>query len=84
MPKKDWINKDSDNLFRAILKIKNLAEARKFFRDLLTVEEISEFSARYIGVVFLCYNSQYTLISPSISVSVIQYNDEKPTSHLIY
>ncbi len=45
--KEKWINVDSDHLFRAILKLRNLDEARRFFRDLLTESEIKEFSARW-------------------------------------
>ena len=42
-----WTNKDSDELFRTILGIKDLDEARRFFRDLLTESEIIEFGPRF-------------------------------------
>ena len=35
------------NLFRAILKLKNTKEASQFFRDLLTIKEIDDFSQRW-------------------------------------
>ena len=40
-------NKLADSLFLAILDLKNLDESRRFFRDLLTEEEIIEFSKRW-------------------------------------
>ncbi len=45
--KEKWINPDSDALFQAILVLRNLGEARKFFRDLLTEGEIREFAQRW-------------------------------------
>ena len=40
-------NQKTRELFLAILKLKNLSEATKFFRDLLTIAEIAEFSDRF-------------------------------------
>jgi len=40
-------NQKTKELFSAILKLKNLPEATKFFRDLLTIGEIGEFSDRW-------------------------------------
>lgn len=42
-----WKNKKSDSLFSAILELEDLEEARNFFRDLLTEQEIDEFSRRW-------------------------------------
>lgn len=42
-----WINPDTDALFRAILDLRGLGEARNFFRDLLTESEIQEFAQRW-------------------------------------
>ncbi|HEU0051345.1 MAG TPA: YerC/YecD family TrpR-related protein [Patescibacteria group bacterium] len=42
-----WDNSRSDALFRAILELKNLEETKRFFRDLLTDEEVVEFSKRW-------------------------------------
>lgn len=42
-----WLNSDTDNLFKAILKLRTLQEAQKFFRDLLTVQEIKTFAMRW-------------------------------------
>ncbi|PJC41131.1 MAG: hypothetical protein CO042_00100, partial [Parcubacteria group bacterium CG_4_9_14_0_2_um_filter_41_8] len=45
MPK--WNNPQSNDLFRAILSLKDISEARKFFRDLLTEAELIEFGKRW-------------------------------------
>ncbi len=42
-----WNNADADELFKAILTLKNTDEARRFFRDLLTEPEIVDFSQRW-------------------------------------
>lgn len=39
--------KDHKRLFTAILKLKNLNEAARFFRDLLTIGEINDFAQRW-------------------------------------
>ena len=57
-----WINADSDALFEAILKLKTLGEARNFFRDLLTENEILEFSQRWKVAQLLDKKVPYTEI----------------------
>ena len=42
-----WDNKKTEDLFQAILALKNIKEAKRFFRDLLTEQEIIEFSRRW-------------------------------------
>lgn len=42
-----WQNKDTTELFKAVLKLKNVTECEAFFRDLLTLSEIKEFSNRF-------------------------------------
>jgi len=42
-----WLNPDTDALWRAVLELKTLDEARRFFRDLLTEQEILEFANRW-------------------------------------
>ena len=46
-------DKDTKQLFEAILLLKNLSEATKFFRDLLTLKEIKDFSTRFKIAKFL-------------------------------
>lgn len=45
--KMSWTSKKTDELFRAVLAIKSIEECEKFFRDLLTLEEIREIAARW-------------------------------------
>ena len=49
MPKQNesWKNPTSNDLFKTVLKLKTLPEAQAFFRDLLTLKEIKEFSNRW-------------------------------------
>ena len=42
-----WINPDTDALWEVILQLENVGEARWFFRDLLTEQEILEFANRW-------------------------------------
>lgn len=42
-----WRNKKSEDLFNAILKLKNVDEVANFMRDLLTEQEIESFSSRW-------------------------------------
>ena len=61
--RKKWINQDSDELFRTVLDIKDLDEARRFFRDLLTESEIIEFGQRFKVARFLYRGVPYREIS---------------------
>ena len=42
-----WTNKKTDELFKAVLSLKSIEECERFFRDLLTLEEIRETAARW-------------------------------------
>lgn len=44
---KNIFNKKTNNLFKAILSLDNIDDARKFFRDLCTIEEIKDMSERF-------------------------------------
>ncbi|MEK7212207.1 MAG: YerC/YecD family TrpR-related protein [Patescibacteria group bacterium] len=57
--KEKWINEDSDNLFRAVLALRNTEEARRFFRDLLTENEILEFARRWKAARLLASGVPY-------------------------
>ncbi len=67
--KNKWINKDSDSLFGAILSLDTLDEARAFFRDLLTEEEIEEFSRRWKVAKLLKENVPYSEIEKKTGMS---------------
>ncbi len=67
---KNIINtKQSDALFQAILTLQNLDEAKRFFRDLLTEEEIKEFSARWKVAQMLEMKISYSKIENETGMS---------------
>lgn len=66
---KEWNNLDTDNLFKAILKLKTVSECEKFFRDLMTVQEIKTFAARWKTVLMLNKKEAYRIISKETGMS---------------
>ena len=64
-----WISQDTDALFGAILKLRNLDESRKFFRDLLTEKEIMEFGQRWKVARMLAKRIRYTKIERETGMS---------------
>jgi len=48
-----WKNKDTDRLFEAVLSLKTLPEAERFFRDLMTIPEIETFAERLKVAILL-------------------------------
>src|SRR3989344_2693876 len=73
MKKKDthkkWINQDTDALFEAILKLKNLDETQRFFRDLLTEKELVELGQRWKVARMLAKRIRYTKIAQETGMS---------------
>ena len=67
--KQKWINPYTDSLFEVILKLKNLNEARKFFRDLFTEKEILEFGQRWRVAKMLSDNMPYIKIEQETGMS---------------
>lgn len=59
----------SDELYQAILSLNDLDEARRFFRDLLTEEEILEFSKRWQVARMLDENVPYSVIQDKTDMS---------------
>jgi len=66
---KQWINSKTNSLFEAILFLKNLDEARSFFRDLLTEEEIKEFANRWLVAQMLTQKIPYSNIEKETGMS---------------
>lgn len=62
-------NSDTRQLFSAILELENIAEAKKFFRDLLTEKEIEEFAARWKAAQLLDTGVSYTRIIEKTGLS---------------
>lgn len=56
-------------LFRAILKLRNENEAVRFFRDLLTLPEIEEFSNRWLAVRLLAEGRSYAEVAEKCKMS---------------
>jgi len=69
MTKNRWDNKNSEDLFRAVLKLRTLSESKKFFRDLLTEPEIIEFSKRWQTAKMLTKNIPYSEINTATGLS---------------
>ncbi|MFA5022014.1 MAG: YerC/YecD family TrpR-related protein [Patescibacteria group bacterium] len=64
-----WQNSQTKDLFKAILKIKNNKEAAKFFRDLCTLEELTEMAKRWQAVKMIDKNQPYRQIAKKTGLS---------------
>lgn len=60
---------EMNELFQAILEIKSETEAANFFRDLLTLPELTEFANRWQIVKLLVAGEPYLSISKKLKVS---------------
>ncbi len=63
------MNENTENLYQAILSLKNLNEAQKFFRDLLTKQEILELSQRWQVAQMLNQKISYSIIENKTGLS---------------
>ena len=66
---KKWLNQDTNSLFRVILDLDNLTEARNFFRDLLTKKELLEFAQRWKVAKMLSAGKAYVDIEKETGMS---------------
>lgn len=64
-----WDNKKTKELMDAIILLKDAKEARRFFRDLLTEEEIIEFSKRWQTAKMLNAGMSYAIIEKETGLS---------------
>lgn len=64
-----WDNKTTEQLFTAILALQNKAEAKKFFRDLLTEAELIEFGKRWQAAQLLNKKVPYSVIVEKTGLS---------------
>lgn len=62
-------DRKTKELFLAILKLKDIKEAAKFFRDLLTLPEIEEFSNRWLAVRLLASGHSYAEVAEKAKMS---------------
>jgi len=67
--KPKWLNSDIENLFKAILKLRNIQESKKFFRDLLTIPEIKTFAMRLKVAQMLDHGYTYQEIEKKTGMS---------------
>ncbi len=67
--KNAWNNPQTNELFKAILSLKSPREARKFFRDLLTEDELIEFGKRWQAARMLDASVSYTSIVEKTGLS---------------
>lgn len=57
-----WETKTTQELMETILKLKDIKEAKRFFRDLLTEQEILEFGKRWQAARMLSSKTPYSEI----------------------
>lgn len=69
MAKEKYPDKKAKELFEAILKLKNLDEATKFFRDLLTIGEVKEFANRWQAARLLSQGLSYAEVAKKLEMS---------------
>ena len=65
----DWNKKENKQLIEAILSLENNKEVQSFLRDLMTVNEINEFSNRLEAARLLSRNTQYYAIIKKTGLS---------------
>lgn len=63
------IDLKTEELLKAVLALKNVSEAKKFFRDLLTPAEIEEFANRWLAARMLDRKLPYTEIVDKTGLS---------------
>ena len=64
-----WNNPKTKKLLKAILVLKNINEAKKFFRDLLTEQEIIEFGKRWQVAQMLDKKIPYSIVEKETGLS---------------
>ena len=64
-----WKRPEQKALVKAILTLKNANETQRFLRDLLTIEEIEEFSRRFQTAEMLSRNVPYSTIEKKTGLS---------------
>lgn len=65
----DWNKKENKQLAEAMLALKNVDEAKRFLRDLMTEKEIEEFGKRLEAARLLRENTEYLTITKQTGLS---------------
>lgn len=68
-PDADYPTTAVKELFDAILRLKTVNEATRFFRDLLTIAELNEFANRWQAVKLLHQGKSYAEIAAKLGMS---------------
>ena len=66
---KKRLQKEQNELFKAILELRSLTECRNFFRDLCTPSELDEFAYRWRVAFLLTKKIPYRQIAEKTGVS---------------
>lgn len=69
MSKNPYPTKQTKELFKAILCLKNQKESASFFRDLLTLPEITDFTQRFQIAKLLYQGNSYTKVAEKLKAS---------------
>lgn len=69
MNKPRTVASEANSLFRAVLALKTPDDARRFFSDLLTIDEIAEFSKRWQAAKLLALGVPYEKITAQTTLS---------------
>ncbi|MCX7597212.1 MAG: YerC/YecD family TrpR-related protein, partial [Fischerella sp.] len=64
-----WQTRETTELFKAILKLKTVEEAEKFFRDLCTLQELYEMSKRWQAVRMIDQGLPFREIAEKLEMS---------------
>ncbi|MFC1780184.1 YerC/YecD family TrpR-related protein [Patescibacteria group bacterium] len=64
-----WLTNDIEDLFKALLKIRNVKECEKFLRDLMTIPEIKTFAMRWKVANMLNEGDTYQKIEKQTGMS---------------
>lgn len=64
-----WKDRETEDLFEAVVNLKNAKEAHMFFRDLCTPEEIDEMARRWQAVKMLDNGRPYREIAKETGLS---------------
>ena len=64
-----WDNRKTEDLIKVILSLKNTKEAKRFFRDLLTEQEIIELGKRWQAAQMLNKKIPYSKVEKETGLS---------------
>jgi TrpR-related protein YerC/YecD len=69
MAPSDWCDPETRALFRAVLRLRTVDEAARFFRDLMTLHELREMRNRWLVVRLLDQGVPYKTIETRTGMS---------------